>query len=138
MKTEIRMQKGLLLLAIAICLLTPSSVAGDCVKCTMKIWTDKPSYNVGAMWVSVNWNPNTPTCGGAAKSPSGTLQIDGPSTHTSDAILSENLPSGSYTPHTVGRPWVAADVGSWTVTLTTTSQGNRCDYSGTTVFQVNG
>jgi hypothetical protein len=128
------MEKGLVLLAIVVCLLTPSLVAGDF---KMKIWTDKTSYHVGEMWATVSWNSTTVTCGGAAKSPSGSLQINGPSTHTSEAIWAEKLSLGAYTP-SVGRPWVAADVGSWTVALSTTSLGNKCDYSGTTTFQVIG
>ena len=133
MRNLVRMQKRLVLLAIVICLLTPSLVAGY----KMKISTDKASYHVGEMWASVSWNSNTVTCGGAAKSPSGALQIDGPSTHTSVTISSDKLPSGTFTP-SIGRPWVAADVGNWTVTLSTTSLGNQCDYSGTTTFQVIG
>jgi len=64
------------------------------------------------------------------------MTIQGPtSKDASYTIGSESLKSGSYNP-AIGKPWVAADVGSWNVTLVVSSTYGGCLASGSTTFQV--
>jgi hypothetical protein len=127
------LKEGFVLIVLAISLaLTPSLVAAD--NYTINIRTDKQTYHVGEKWAGVFWNPKG-ACMTMTWSPTGTLAIDGPSIHTSAKIMSTQLTTGSYTP-SIGNPWVADDVGNWTLRLSITNMYDTCLASGTTAFQV--
>jgi len=122
--------RALVLLAFAISLaLTPCLVSA--ASYTLKVWTDKGTYQVGQTWASMSWAPDGACL--TSKYTVGTITITGPGTRTQATLTEDVLRSGSYTP-TLGRPWAASDVGSWEVTLSVTN--NVCIASGTATFQV--
>jgi hypothetical protein len=132
--SEMLVLKGrfvLMVLAISLAL-TPSLVAASY---TINIRTDKQTYHVGEKWAGVFWSPNGACINLGRSTPStGTLVIDGPSTHTTANLFQADLRTGSYTP-SIGSPWVAGDVGNWTVKFTV-GDGGYCTASGATAFQV--
>lgn len=124
---------GLAFLVLAFSLvLTPSLVAaGDY---SISVRTDKQTYHVGDKWADVFWSPDGACVKLSSGYPSsGSLEIDGPSTHTTAKIFHTDLLTGSYTP-SIGNPWGAGDVGSWTVKLTVSN--GYCTATGTTTLQV--
>src|SRR5208337_5641174 len=99
-----------------------------------------PTYSIGQTFGGVFWPVPSGESGGCMGSaiprPLGTMTIQGPtSKDASYTISSESLKSGSYDP-AIGKPWVAADVGSWNVTLVVSSTYGGCLASGSTTFQV--
>lgn len=120
---------GLALMVLVISLaLTPSLVTAP----DLKVSTDKSAYHVGENWVRISWDSSV--CAGGHRNPTGTLTIVGPSKRVTVSLSADEYATGFYKP-SVGKPWVAADVGTWTVTID--AYAGSCKASTTTNFQVN-
>jgi hypothetical protein len=130
------LRKGLLLIVLALFLaLTPSRVFAP--QFSIKIWTQKASYQVGESWTGVFWNPGAPCI--MFRNANTKLTLDGPSTHMVDWISYGDVPKGSHLP-SIGTPWVEANVGNWTATLSIEGVNGadrvRCLASGRMSFTV--